>query len=103
MAMPVDTERGLRTALGGLLAGLFAWLGPGDVTHRWLHHSPVQGALGQNCCHGRRSDGPIHYCADRWRSHHTGYVRLGMFLTIAGIAWCLSAVTVRARARRVQE
>ena len=101
--MLVGTERGLRTALGGLIAGVFAWLGPGDVTHHWLHRSPLQGALGQNCCNARRGSGPVHYCANQWRSHHTGYVRLGMLLTIAGLAWCLSAVTVRSRARRVNE
>lgn len=96
-------DSGFRTSLGGLLAGIFAWLGPGDLAHQWLHRSPAQRALGQNCCHARRSHGPIHYCADQWRSHHTGYVRLGMLLTIAGLAWCLSAVTVRTKARRVEE
>ena len=93
-------ERGLRTAVGGLFAGLFAWLGPGEVAHHWLHRSPVKGVLGQRCCHARGA-APIHYCADQWRSHHTGYVRFGMLLTVAGLAWCLSAVTVRVRARRL--
>src|SRR4026207_1725056 len=93
-------ERGLRTAVGGLFAGLFAWLGPGEVAHHWLHRSPVKGVLGQRCCHARGA-APIHYCADPWRSHHPRSDTLGTLLAVAGLAWCLSAVTVRVRARRL--